>query len=851
MSLNLQRLRWLLVLLGFFSFVMIVGSTFARSSEGGAHGAFAQLQARAANSLDVHWNETIDVPDFLAGRTAADRIPYTPSAAERGNPVAIARGFLDENRALFKLTSTADNFQLLRVEADKQLGYAHVRMSQTYKGIPVWGKQLVVHIDKGDQIVAINGHYLPDINVPTKASISQADAERVALKDLLETQLDADERATVNTELLHDKTQLMVYVDEKGKATLTWNVIILTDSPLGQWMYFVHAGRPAVVHAFDSAEHVKQRRTFTADNKTNIPGRILIEEGERSKDDIANAAHDGAGKVYDYYMNTFKRDAIDDQGSTMVSTVHYGSSAQDAQNAAWISQRQQMIYGDGGTIFKPLALGLDVVGHEFTHGVTDSTSQLIYQGQSGALNESYSDVFGAMIDRANWTIGETVIKSPPYPVPYLRNMEDPSAGGRYNPSDPLRSMGQPSHMREYANLPFSRQSDNGGVHVNSGIPNRVAYLIGTAIGKEKLEQIYYRTLTQYLTPDSDFAAAARASIQAATELYGATEANAVRNAWTQVGLNLSGTNNPPSAQTPTPRPSPSPTPSRRGTPTPPPQTSNGCTNLIVNGGFETDAGWVEVTASHSAIMDPELPHTGSRSAWLGGQDEESLQYIYQDVNIPANATSVKLNYWRQVHEEKKSNSAEDARFWTVIARTNGDVLATVEQFVSSQGDDTWAQRQFDISQFAGKQLRLAYIAENPQGNISSYFVDDVEMLACTTGTPSQPTPSAKDSVFVQGYVRNTNTGRGIEGALFFVLKPGLSATEAAADDAVTDDEVLTLGTSDATGFYQTESAVPRGQNYSVIVIARGYRAILADDGLKIPANASNPVKINASMRPSR
>ena len=156
--------------------------------------------------------------------------------------------------------------------------------------------------------------------------------------------------------------------------------------------------------------------TYSADNSTDIPGRLLIDEGERSKDAIAQAAHDGAGKVYDYYFNTFKRDGLDDQGGRMVSTVHYGSDPEDAENAAWIGEAQQMIYGDGGKIFKPLAYGLDVVGHEFTHGIIDNTSDLIYEGQSGALNESYADVFGALIDRGNWTIGEAVIKSPPYPI---------------------------------------------------------------------------------------------------------------------------------------------------------------------------------------------------------------------------------------------------------------------------------------------------------------------------------------------------------------------------------------------------------------------------------------------------
>ena len=845
---HFHRYRWLLIVLGFMGFALLVGGTLARNEDTGTHGAFARLQDRAAGRLDVHWSSQNDIPDFVTGLAAEDRIPYTPSAAERGNPTAIARGFLDENRALFKLTSAADDFQTLRVEADAQLGFSHVRMSQTYKGIPVFGKQVVVHIDKLERIVAVNGQYIPDIAVQTNATVAKADAEQFALKDLLEQQLEPEERAAVSTEILHDKTQLMVYVAPNGQATLTWNVVVMTDTPLGQWMYFVNAGRATVVHRFDSAEHIKQRRTFTASNKTTMPGRILIEEGERSDDAVAQAAHDNAGITYDYYMNTFKRDAIDGQGSAIVSTVHYGSDPQDAQNAAWVGQRQQMIYGDGGKIFKPLALGLDVVGHELTHGVTDNTAQLIYEGQSGALNESYSDFFGVMIANSDWNVGSTVIKSPPYPVPYLRSMSDPSAGGRYDPSDPLRSVGQPGKMSEYANLPATRKTDNGGVHVNSGIPNKVGYLIGTALGRDKAQQIYYRTLTQYLTPDSDFLAAARASIRAAQDLYGAAEANAVRDAYAQVGLSVTAP-----AVTPTPsgtrRPA-TPTPGRS---TQPPGQSSvpGCTNLIVNGGFENqNSGWVEVTNGQTAIIDTELPHSGSRSAWLGGSDKESLQYIYQDVVVPGNANSVKLNYWRLVHEEKTDDSATDAKFWTVIANGKGDPLATVEQFVSSQGDDVWKQGSFDISQFAGKSVRLALIAENSQGNISSYFVDDVEMLACSSGPVSEPAQTG-NNVTIQGTIKSSVTGRVIEGAKLFVLRQGLSASDAAADDTIKEDEVLTSGVSDANGFYQTDAPIPRGQTYSAIVIAGGYRPIIADDGIKVPSNAKNPYTVNATLRPSQ
>lgn len=829
--------------------LVAVGTT-ARSVEFGPRAAFLSLQARARGGLEAHWDARTGIPDFLAGKDASTVLPYTPSAAERGNPVAIARGFLDENRALFRLTSVSEQLSVLRVEPDTQLGYAHVRLAQMHNGIPVFGKQLIVHLDAQENVVAVNGHFVPNLNVATQPTIAVDEAERIALQDLLEEQLTEAERARVITEIVRDKTRLMIYVDEFNKATLTWHVTILTDAPLGQWYYFVNARRPVVTHRFDAVNNAKLRRTYSADNRPTVPGRLIIEEGERARNDpIAQAAHDNAGKVYDYFYNTFKRDGIDGRGSPMVSTVHYGSDPEDAENAAWISERQQMIYGDGGKMFKPLAYALDVVAHEFTHGVTDATANLIYQGQSGALNESYSDVFGALIDRANWTLGEEVVKSPPYPTRILRSLEDPTLGGKYDSRNPLSSIGQPAHMRDYARLPNSRRTDNGGVHINSGIPNRAAFLVAQALGREKMEQIYYRTLTQYLPPDADFSDAARATIRAAHELYGTNEANAVRAAFLQVGIDAGGT---------TPIPS-TPTPSR-GTTAPPPPTPQlpvGCTNLIVNGTFESvGAGWTEVTKAHSAIIDTELPRTGARSAWLGGTDEEPLQYIYQEVRIPANATRISLTYWRLLHYETKGILGflftSEAKFATNLTNVHGDVLKVLERFVSSQGNDKWQLATFDLSEFAGKTIRLVFMSENPKNNVSSFFVDDVELVVCTTGeAPAAPQTSSDDLVYLKGYIKNADTGRGIEGAQFFVLRPGLSATEAAADDKVTTSEVLTYGVSDAQGLFQTKDAIPRGKRYSVIVLARGFRAIIANDGIHIPPNASNPFMASANMRPSR
>jgi hypothetical protein len=182
-----------------------------------------------------------------------------------------------------------------------------------------------------------------------------------------------------------------------------------------------------------------------------------------------------------------------------------------------------MVYGDGARYFKPLAGGLDVFAHEMTHGVIQHTADLAYQFQSGALNESFADVFAVMIDREDFLLGEDVVRTGHIA---LRDLA--------NPSNPQVLEPQPSHMSQYQNLPIER--DNGGVHINSGIPNRAAYLLISAIGREKAERILYRALANYLTRTSEFIDCRRAVIRAAQELYGQTEANAAAQAYDAVGI---------------------------------------------------------------------------------------------------------------------------------------------------------------------------------------------------------------------------------------------------------------------------------------------------------------------------
>jgi hypothetical protein len=268
---------------------------------------------------------------------------------------------------------------------------------------------------------------------------------------------------------------------------------------------------------------------------------------------------------------------------------------------------------------------------------------------------------------------------------------------------------------------------------------------------------------------------------------------------------------------------------------------------------------VQVVRGDVSLIDPELPRTGNQSAWLGGTDQEgveALMYLYQDVSIPPNAATVQLRYYRLLHEELKdifSVFAGEARFSAVIANSNGDVIATVEEASSRQANDQWEEVSVDVSRFAGRTIRLVYAQENPRGNVSSAFVDDVALVACTQGAtaPQAPPTASQEEVFLQGTIIAADTRRGIEGAQIFIMQPGISASRAARDDALDESEVLTLGVTDREGVYQSEVPVQRGQVYSAIVIAPGYRPIVADDGVEVPPDATNPFPVDATLRRGR
>ena len=301
---------------------------------------------------------------------------------------------------------------------------------------------------------------------------------------------------------------------------------------------FIAQRRQAV--AAESAEGKapgrKQRKVFDADHGQTLPGDLVMSERKTSTDREAVEAFNGAGVTHDFYRKVFRRDSIDDQGAPLISTVHYGTRY---ANAIW--DGRQMIYGDG-KLFNRFTAALDVIAHELTHGVTQHGAVLEYKGQSGALNEHFSDVFGIMVKQfalrltaaqSDWIIGEGLFTKR-VKGKGVRSMKAP--GTAYD--DPILGRDpQPAHMRNFVRT----DDDHGGVHINSGIPNHAFYLAATAIGGHTwtvLGRIWYEVLTARRGFHAQFADMVRETIGVAGELFGSGNQvqHIVAEAWAAVGL---------------------------------------------------------------------------------------------------------------------------------------------------------------------------------------------------------------------------------------------------------------------------------------------------------------------------
>ncbi|MFF7599674.1 M4 family metallopeptidase [Streptomyces mirabilis] len=298
-------------------------------------------------------------------------------------------------------------------------------------------------------------------------------------------------------------------------------------------------GAPTVAPPQGAPADKPQRTIYDARHHQDLPGKKVRGEADKpGKDATVNRAYAGLGATFDLYLNAYARNSINGEGLPLTASVHFDV---DYNNAFW--NGEQMVFGDGdGEIFLDFTIPVDVIGHELTHGVTQYTANLTYFGQPGALNESMSDVFGSLIKQytlgqtaadADWLIGAGLL-APRVTGKALRSMKEP--GTAYD-DDVLGKDPQPATMDGYVKT----GRDNGGVHINSGIPNHAFYLVAQSLGGhawERAGQIWYDVLTGgELQSQASFSDFAKLTVAQARSRYGeGEELQSVAKAWEQVGV---------------------------------------------------------------------------------------------------------------------------------------------------------------------------------------------------------------------------------------------------------------------------------------------------------------------------
>lgn len=533
-------------------------------------------QIETINSLDgakVEWDAKTGAPASIRSKDLlAVNLGGKGLALSAGQNTAVdAVAVMDRLTKAYRLRDAGKEFSAFKTDAD-ELGFKHVRMNQMFNGLKVVGGEVIVHFNKAGKAYQVNGRYIPDINLETTPAINARSAVAAAQQDLLNLGKPAG--------ALKGTVELVVYARDIAPVPAYELILVYKDEKAGpdNWRYWVNAGTGAVINRFNDIRKsdavisgsLNPGEGGVATNVTGdssggyywlryTSGRWEIYDypnKRTARNDTANWPATTSGRaeisaafnfngIQTYYSTIHSRNSYDNSGTKATVNVHMSGGA---DNAYWDPDTQAFYFFPGGD-FAELTV-LDVCAHEFTHAVTEYTANLVYQYESGALNESFSDVFGTAVEFANqpdgrsaypdraagcsdWLLGEDCT----YPTGdvALRDMRDPQ---RYdNPS------------KYHGTKWYYGSDDNGGVHYNSGVQNHFFYLLSeggsgtndgigysiTGIGVTNARLIAYRALSVYCTRGTDYSAARTAWISAATDLN-ASWVTAVQQAWTAVGV---------------------------------------------------------------------------------------------------------------------------------------------------------------------------------------------------------------------------------------------------------------------------------------------------------------------------
>ena len=650
-----------------------------------------------------------------------------------------------------------DNFNIKRVEVD-DLRMAHTHVQQTIGGVPVWEGEAIVHLKPDGELALITDELKEGIVIDTTPNFRPKEALELAARTKGGTRVITEEPIIDLWVFRADDRDHLVYRVEMPRLDGTEKTsvpVVFIDAHTGLKVFeydnlqtgtgnSLYSGTVTIQTSssgstFYMEDLTRRMGTFNMNNTGNTStGTGGTQSRYTGTDDTWNAtneragvdAHYGAMKTFDYYQQVHGRSGIDgnygpgttaagaNSGVSLVSSrVHFGSNY---NNAFWYQNR--MSYGDGnGSTFSPLTT-IDICGHEMTHGVTERTANLTYSKESGALNESFSDIFGAMVEAFadggtssdTWKIGEDAY-TPGTPGDALRRMDDPNA------------VGDPDHysLRLYpGTCTPSNSNDQCGVHTNSSISNHAFYLLAnggtnrvsgisvSSIGTTDAAKIFYRALTVYMTSSTNFSGARTATLNAATDLFGSSSTQYTRTAtaWCAVGVGSC-----PSG-TPTPSPSATPTPTPGG-------------NIIVNGGFEgSDSPWVGSGSGYFYIANGNYPHGGTGYIYFGVNNNVSGQ-IYQTVSIPSNAAGT-LTFWLNVTSSETTTSTQYDRLFVEVRNTSGTLLATLATYsnLNKAAAGAYTQRTLTVpATYKGQTVRIQFRSTTDVSLSTTFRVDDVSL----------------------------------------------------------------------------------------------------------------------------
>lgn len=561
-----------------------------------------QLQAAGQlREAEVQWDRRTGAPLSVRGKLGTQNLGGKGLRAEaKGDFERDAVAVLDSLSAVYAVQDAAGEFAVSRVEADN-LGFHHVRVRQLHQGLRVVGCELIVHFNKANQGYQVNGRYLPGINVAVTPALTPAEAVSRAQADLKARGKPAG--------ALQGAPELVVFADNSEPRLAYELVLAYPANPEkipGRWVYTVDALNGYILNAYNAipsaaAAITGDRLTGEGGESVSVTGTLeggfyylksalwLIHNNDATasfvdsnsdarrttaswgaSDRVEMSAAVNFSAIQNYYAAVHGRSSYNGSGAKATVNVHheYGS---EYNNAYWSPDEQQFFFYDGDGVELNGLTVTDVSAHEFTHAVDEYTANLTYRNESGALNESFSDVFGALVEfhtqpngrdlypgkragYADWLLAEDSEVA----VAAMRDMRNPSSTVTLEANAQQPSKYQGTYW-------YSGSEDNGGVHINSGVQNFFFYLLCeggsgdndgtnynvTGIGITNAGQVAYRALTVYCTPSTDYAAARTAWLSAAADLN-ASWTSVVQAAWAAVGV---------TGSTPTP-----PTPSVRYTP---------------------------------------------------------------------------------------------------------------------------------------------------------------------------------------------------------------------------------------------------------------------------------------------